>query len=201
MQTLKMAVLTVAFMCLSAGPAYVEAQSQPQTATPAEMVVIPKDRLTADQLAQLKSEQTMQQLESYSKWASMGRAIGIGVKETLAAVTDETARFAQTDVGRITVFLVAWKIMADDVPEMADTLIGYIVGLPLFLIGSVCVFWSYRRYTRPQRVAKEEKRTGPFAVTRTYEVLEPRMSAEEAQLSHGVAFLVLALFSAFIVFV
>jgi len=91
-------------------------------------------------------------LEEYSKWAGMGKEIGVAVNEGLKAVTTQTAEFAKTTPGKVTMAIIVWKVMGKD-------FVGAIVGIP-FLIIVICVFiWILRRtfFTRRILVKKTGK--------------------------------------------
>ena len=196
----KMMFLVLAMLALM--PALAMAQ-QVQTPQQEEMIAVPKSSLTAQQLADAQTKLVTQNLEEYSKWAQMGKAIGIGVKETLAAVTGETAKFAETDVGKVAMFLVAWKIMADDVPTLLNTMVGYLIGIPLFFIGGIIVVWSYRRMCVPRRVLVEKSADG----TKKYEEHDPcpqnsgsEWNREAWMIAHVVVFVILTIICSIMIF-
>lgn len=67
-------------------------------------------------------------LESISKFEGIGRETGIAVREALMAVTDVADKFAGTDVGRITIILVVWRVIGEDV-------LGLLFGIVVMPIG------------------------------------------------------------------
>ena len=95
-------------------------------------VMVDEKDLTPEQLAKVKTKQTMETTSEYVKW---GHEIGVAANETLTALTDNTAKFAKTDVGKWAMFLVTWKIMAKDVLAAGNKVIGYLIGIPFFIIG------------------------------------------------------------------
>lgn len=123
-----------------------------------ETVTVRKSDLTADQLKKLETDRITQQLGQYKEWSEMGRGIGIAVKDSLYAVKDVAIDFSKTDVGKFTLFLVAWKIMAKDVLSMGDMVVGYLVGIPLLFTGMIVLIWSYRRQCLPQRILIEDSK-------------------------------------------
>ena len=76
----------------------------------------------------------------YVKW---GHEVGIAMNETFAALTDNAAKFAKTDVGKWTMFLVSWKIMAKDILSVGNKVIGYLIGIPFLVIGLLICLRSY----------------------------------------------------------
>lgn len=134
----------------------VSAQQQTQE----ETVVVKKSDLTADQLAKVQSQQIKETLNQYSEYAEMGRGIGLAVGESLKAVKDVAVDFSKTEVGKFTMFLIAWKIMAKDIIDMGDKIVGYLLGFPLFFIGGMVMIWSYRRQCLPRRVLIKHTKEG-----------------------------------------
>lgn len=49
------------------------------------------------------------------KYAAVGRGIGIAVNESLGAINKQAANFAETKVGKLTMLIVAWKVLGEDV--------------------------------------------------------------------------------------
>lgn len=145
----------------------------PALAQQDETVVVKKSDLTADQLKKLETQNITNQLGTYKEWAEIGKGVGYAVKESLSAVKDTAVDFSKTDVGKYTMFLVAWKIMAKDVISVGDMFVGYLVGIPLLTVGLCVLVWSYRRQCVVRRVVTEE---GPgFWIwrSRKYEVYDP----------------------------
>lgn len=125
-----------------------------------ETVTVKKEDLTADQLKKVEVDKVTQQLGQYKEWAEMGRGVGVAVKDSLSAVKEVAVDFSKTDVGKFTIFLVAWKIMAKDILGMGDMVVGYLVGAPLLVCGMIVLVWSYRRQCMLQRVLTEHSKDG-----------------------------------------
>lgn len=113
-----------------------------------QQIVVNTDDLTPDQLAKVqarnKVEQVTEQLETYSKYAGMGKEVGVAVKEGLGAVKDVTLEFADSDVGKLTMGLIVWKVIGDDI-------VGIVIGIPLWLLGMILLVWSYRKTSVSRR--------------------------------------------------
>lgn len=131
---------------------------------PEETVVIKKSDLTKEQLAKVQKEEITSQLGAYKEYAEMGRGVGLAVGESLKAVKDVALDFSKTDVGKYTMFLIAWKVMAKDVidvvTKMGDQFFGYLIGPPVLLIGGLVLIWSYRRQCLPRRMLIEKTKEG-----------------------------------------
>lgn len=66
-------------------------------------------------------------IESVSKWAGLGKEIGLTVKESLEAVVDVSDKFSKTNVGKFTLALVFYKIAGRDVLQLFIGLIWIII--------------------------------------------------------------------------
>lgn len=135
--------------------------AQQQAATSQEeTVVMKKSDLTPDQLTKVQKDEIKQKLGQYSEYAEMGRGIGLAVGESLKGVKDVAVDFSRTEVGKFTLFLIAWKVMAKDVIDTGDKIVGYLLGFPIFFIGGMVLIWSYRRQCLPRRVLVRHTKEG-----------------------------------------
>lgn len=66
------------------------------------------------------------------KSASIGTEIGIAVNETFKAISDNTTKLAESNLGKTAIFMLSWKILYKDV-------IGLIVGIFLLVTTAVIV--------------------------------------------------------------
>jgi hypothetical protein len=125
-------------------------------ATPVETVTINKADLTPDQLAKLavdqKTAEITSNVQTASQWAGMGKEIGISIKEGLGAASDGVNNFAATPPGKLTMFLIAWKVMYKDVLETAKTLSGIFIGVPLLIFFDACLMTVLFKSIRPRKV-------------------------------------------------
>jgi len=116
-----------------------------------ERVTVPKSMLTEDQLARLKTEQTIDQIEAVGQYAGLGKEIGTAVSDSLNAITDTAAKFAETKVGKFTMWMVAYKILGNDLLHLAAGIVLAFVWLPIWV-------WSYKRCLPSSRILINEKR-------------------------------------------
>jgi len=134
--------------------------AQAQTTTP-DTIVVNKADLPANLLVQLEQKKKMaevtENLEIVSGWAGTGREIGIAVNESLKAVTEQTAEFAKTDVGKLTMFLVAWKVLATDAHGLISGVLGIIIGIPLLIFANAVCYHVYRRTFIGYRFVQESQ--------------------------------------------
>lgn len=115
--------------------------------TPQDTVTIPKSELTDQQKTELEQKDLQDKIDRYGKWVGVGHEIGVAVNEGLTAVTTNANTFAQTPVGKWTMFVIIFKVIGEKI-------IGYFVGLVFFLIGIPVWIWSYRRYIPHKYVHK-----------------------------------------------
>lgn len=115
--------------------------------------------------AQQKIGEVTEQLRAGKEWAEMGQAIGIATRGALSAVTDETARFAETTPGRFTMLMVAWKVMG---PDFIRTVKGVLIGAPLLAVWIALFVWWLRKVYgwRKRKIVDAEGK-------KTYEQVEP----------------------------
>lgn len=121
-----------------------------------ELVSIPKESLTEQQKKLLEKEIAVQsnaildeKLETYSKFAGVGKEVGVAVREGLTAVVDVSEKFGKTDVGKYTMILIAWKVVGSEAVKI-------VIGI-LFLI--IFNFFLYRIY-RTTFITRRVRKTG-----------------------------------------
>lgn len=131
----------------------------PVVAQDSVMVSVPRSVLTASQLASVEAQDIKAKANAYGAWVGVGKEIGEAVNSSLSAISDNAAKFADTKVGRFSMFIVAWKVLSDDIFGAIYTLIIVFIGLPILV-------WSYRRHLSVSVLDKEQIVDGK--VTRTY---------------------------------
>ncbi len=124
-------------------------ETQQKNDTADETIVVKKKDLPPNLVADLETknqiESTQKKIESYGKWVGVGKEVGVAVNESLSALTTQADTFSKTGVGKFAMFLVAWKVLGRD-------FIGFIIGVPLLLFGTIMFVWSYRRMCLPYSV-------------------------------------------------
>jgi hypothetical protein len=115
--------------------------------TKEERVTISKSELTIDQLKKLEEDELLKKLDHYGKWVGIGGEIGTAVRESLMGVVDVADKFGDTNVGKFTLVMVAWKIIGKD-------LIRIFLGV-IFLIMFTIMFWrNYSSKFMYQKIRK-----------------------------------------------
>lgn len=180
------------------------AQQQTQSSQD-ETVVIKKSDLTTEQFAKVQSQQIKETLGAYAEYAEMGRGVGLAVGESLKAVKDVAIDFSKSDVGKFTMFLIAWKVMAKDILDMGDTVFGYLVGIPFLTISLLLCAMSYYRQCMPRRVLVEK---GPGLWvwrSKKFEIFDPtkregKVGQDDQVFIHGIAAVVLIIIGSVMTF-
>lgn len=94
-----------------------------QTNKNVEEILVSADDLPAEVLERIKQKKKLENItddiETYGKWAGMGKEIGTAVGESLAAVKDVSVDFSNTRLGLITIALVVWKVAGVDLLRIA----------------------------------------------------------------------------------
>lgn len=109
-----------------------------------EKVTIDKSLLTKDQIQQIEAKAAQEKIERYGKWVGVGHEVGTAVNESLTAITQQANNFAETKVGKATMFVVIWKVAGHD-------LLGFLIGFAMIIIMLPIWLWSYRKFL-PHRV-------------------------------------------------
>mgnify|MGYP001564619228 CR=1 FL=1 len=107
------------------------AQNSPQP----EMILVQKNSLTE---AQVKAAELQSTVDIYGKYAGLGKEVGTAINEGLKAVTTQTADFAKTSPGKLTMFIIAWKVIGIQFVQM-------IVGSILLAVGTAYFIYIFNK--------------------------------------------------------
>lgn len=134
-----------------------------ETSTDDSVISIKKSDLNPGQLAVIQTREAAEQLAQaqktldtrigqYGKWVGIGHELGTAVNESLSAVTTNANTFAQTGVGKWTIFLVIWKVAGHDIAGLVIGVFMMLVAIPI---------WTYSFYTNciTRRVLIEDSKT------------------------------------------
>ena len=139
-----------------------------QNSTTPEKITVNTSDLTVDQLAKIKTEETavelQKKLDTYGKWVGVGGEVGTAVKEGLNAVVDVADKFGKTDVGKFTMFMIAWKVVGKDFMRV-------IIGLIFMVIVTFLIFRSHRNLNTRRIVVKSNG--WKFWLSKEYKIIEP----------------------------
>lgn len=132
------------------------------TAAYAERITIDTNNIPSDVMAQVleaqKSAGTPVPItaEQAAEWADIGKNIGIALSEAAKAMSVGVNEFAATDVGRLTVMMIVWKVIGQDLWSIVGGTLAWITLTTI--IGN-----SYRRHhflvPMKMRVGADQERT------------------------------------------
>jgi len=95
-------------------------------------------------------------IKTYSEWAGMGKEIGVAVKDGLSALTDEVGKISETNVGKLTMVLIAWKVIGDDLRSL-------VFGPILFIFITLIYLYLRKKWYGIKKIKIVERVTeGPF---------------------------------------
>ena len=109
-----------------------------------EKITVDSDDLDSSTLKRVLSKKGSE-MGDVRSWVGIGKEVGEAVSGALGAVVDKAEHFGKTDVGRFTMFLVAWKLFGKDILDRALVLL-------LTTSALVIAVWSYYRTSIPRRM-------------------------------------------------
>lgn len=129
-----------------------------------ETYTVKESDLSPDVLQRLKEQKKLQNIkqdmDTIKKITGVGKEIGIAINDGLAAITDNATKFSKTPAGQFTMFLIAWKVMAKDVPTITGMIVGFIFGIPFVIFFNILMIWFFRRTTNKRRILKSKDKEG-----------------------------------------
>ena len=155
--------------------------------TPAQRAKVEADALIAKQQEQLAVYE--KKIETFGEWVGVGGEIGTAVEEGLTAVVDVADKFGQTDVGKFTLVMIAWKVIGTDVVRI-------FLGLLFIAMFTWLLIYSFRRTCIDRRVLVSKKNPGfgKYPKEKEWELIEPLFGDGEGlgaiRIVHLVLFLI-----------
>ncbi len=139
--------------------------------------------------------------ENIDKYGQMAKAFGSAVKEGLGAITHNVDEFAQTGAGKMTIALIAWKVMGNDAVHLVEKTVQYGIGLPLLFFGTLFFVYLIRRNctSRPALVSKT-KLFGVITIKSEYKGNMPAVH-EEVIWAYGIFYAIFVGICSLILFV
>lgn len=156
-------------------------------------IVVRRSDLPAEVLQSLEGQralaETAQKIETYGRWVGIGKELGTAVNESMSALTIQADKFAQTDVGKFTMFMVAYKVLGNDVIALFKRLIMIPIGIVIISIGT----WVCIRSLKNMCWGRNVLEGIGVDKSKRYKFIEPteRCSDNRASISffHGLAYL------------
>ena len=106
--------------------------------------------------------------ERIDKYAQVGKAFGSAFKECWSTVSTDAEKFGQSDAGKMTMVLIAWKIMGNDAINLVEKSVQYAVGFPLLFTGTIFFITVLRRQCFPRPNLVSATKIGWFTVKSEY---------------------------------
>lgn len=106
--------------------------------------------------------------DKINSYAEVGKAFGSAFKECWSTVATDAEKFGQSDAGKMTMILIAWKIMGDDAINLVEKSVQYAIGFPLLFVGTAFFITVLRRQCFPRPNLISATKVGWFTVKREY---------------------------------
>lgn len=133
------------------------------------------------------------QLPSATKlqeYASVGKALGQAFKECWSTVSTDAEKFAQSDAGKWTAFLITWKVMGKDAVDLVKTTVRWAVGIGLFAVVTPFFMFIIWKNCVTKKVLVNCERTSLWNVKKTYATSPKDPMHEGYLLLYGFCYLV-----------
>jgi len=123
--------------------------------TQADINKLPPD-MKAKITAMQSQKEVTENLATIGEWAGLGNEVGQAVNGALVALTKTAGDFSKTELGKFTMFMVAWKVMGRD---MTRLIIGTFIMLFFFTFFVIKWFTTCRpkKYMTSKRWNEERK--------------------------------------------
>ena len=108
----------------------------------AKLVTVNDSLLTDNQKMALNVDNNANMI---SKYAGVGKEVGIAVNDGLGALTTQASKFAETKLGMWTMVIITYKVIGRDV-------IKIFVGIPLFFVILFVLLWQFNAGYRTHRI-------------------------------------------------
>lgn len=166
--SLMMALSVVGFAQLSLADDSVQLSTQSKLSDAQKAELAATAARMASENAAGKAEQASpsKTTEVVKEWVGIGTAIGSGLAASAKELGIAANDFAQTPVGRFTVFLIAWHFIGGTILHVFFTLLWFFTTLTVFV-------WMYRRAAFSKTTTYYDKGAGPNGARKVYKV-EPK---------------------------
>jgi len=147
-------------------------QAQEQTPTNSQTTVVENfipQILTIDGIQYIAMSDATKFVLGNSKNIGWGKEIGEMIKEALMAVVEVAQKFSDTNVGKFTMYMVAWKVMGQDIVRI-------LLGLLFFTTFVTTLILIYRRVVLPRKYMIENP--GFLRYPKKYEVVETGLDSD-----------------------
>ncbi|MFH1667720.1 MAG: hypothetical protein ABH884_01690 [Candidatus Komeilibacteria bacterium] len=131
--------------------------------------------------------------ERVEEWVSIGEQVGKAIASTCRELSVEVNEFVKTPVGKLTMFLIVWKVIGEDLWDIVG-------GCLVWLIVTICLFFSVRHFHMNERVVTGSKKAGTKEVKYVSRYDFDAGNEGISGIFHAVAFCVITIICLIIVF-
>lgn len=114
------------------------------------MILVKKSDIPQNIVQKYENEQNIQKI---GKWVGVGKEVGTAMKEGLGALTNETDKFSKTGVGKFTMFIIAYKVLGNDIMRI-------ILGFMLTIIATSMFIWYFITNCKQKTKIEETNNNG-----------------------------------------
>ncbi len=129
------------------------------------------DQLQAYQKVLKIQQETQRTIPSPSKlqeYANVGKALGQAFKECWSTVSTDAEKFAQSDAGKWTAFLITWKVMGKDTLDLVKTTVRWFIGMCIISVITPFFMFLVWKNCVPKRILISKERTSFWNVKKVY---------------------------------
>lgn len=102
-----------------------------------EQITVNVSDLDPALVEKIKNEQSIKEVKrkinTYGQWVGMGKELGGAVDGALSSITKHADNMANTNVGKFTMFMIAYKVLGNDVMGITFGFIFWFIGTLLFI--------------------------------------------------------------------
>lgn len=95
-----------------------------------------------------------------NEWVDFGKNVGTAMDAGLSSLTENANKFANTDAGKFTMAVIAWKVAGRDALDLTNRTVTIVLGVPIMVVIDLLFIWFVRRNFMEHRVLIE--RQGPW---------------------------------------
>ena len=128
--------------------------------------------------------------EKLEEWVTVGEKIGQAIAATCNELSVGVNEFIDTPAGKITVLLISWKIVGED-------LWGIVGGCLAWIVISAIILWSFRHFHMNEKI--KDKKTGTVEYLSRYNFSNKDNDLSSA-IFHAIAFVLFTIICLLIVF-
>lgn len=97
------------------------------------MVTVDISKLSPEAKIEIEKQKIQDKIAQYGEWVGLGKEIGVAVDASLSSITDRASQFANTDMGKVTMAVVVYKIIGRDLFRILFGSVIFVVVMPPFI--------------------------------------------------------------------